>query len=573
MVKVRGGNSHKTKIVLASLTASAVLTVTRPAMFPAVYAAANTFEWERREDVDRLGGSYSSAARSANGTHLILSVGFGGEGTEEVSPLYVSSNSGASWENVAPELDPGVRNMWTSADVSNDGQTMVATSDWGVDVDTSNTVDGKIFLSEDAGSTWANVSPVGAEEWDQVVVSGNGNRIIAVDGDYEELYVSDDGGDTWLNPGNDYFWNIKSISVSDDGEKILVGGENDSPYTELYISENDGVDWANISPGPVDTLFEIEHDISSDGTKIIAATNGFGDGDSDSVYVSDDSGQSWTDSYPDTEGTSYWVDAAISDDGSVVSVIGENSIFMSSDFGDSWTEEDPGQAYEDSNAWVEGDFNSDGTKMIMSGEDNAYITTEAEAGIIILEPDGDASKAILIEQLEGTVICSAFEDSTFTRTEPQLEAQDGAYDYASYLVGFTMTGCDVGGTTTMRLLFTGDFDITNVVLRKYNSVTKSFKTIENAVITETTLNDLPAIDVRYQITDGGELDQDGVANGTIVDPVGLGSSASAGVLAETGSNTQLLTAMAIASTSTAALYLLSRLNSKLDYSASKRNKS
>lgn len=200
--------------------------------------------------------------------------------------------------------------------------------------------------------------------------------------------------------------------------------------------------------------------------------------------------------------------------------------------------------------------------MIMAGEYNAYITTEAEAGIIILEPDGDASKAILIEQLEGTVICSAFEDSTFTRTEPQLEVQDGAYDYASHLVGFTMTGCDVGGTTTMRLLFTGNFDINNVVLRKYNSVTKSFKTIENAVITETTLNDLPAIDVRYQITDGGELDQDGQANGTIVDPVGLGSTVSAGVLAETGSNALLLTAVAIVSTSATALYILSRFNSR-----------
>jgi hypothetical protein len=149
------------------------------------------------------------------------------------------------------------------------------------------------------------------------------------------------------------------------------------------------------------------------------------------------------------------------------------------------------------------------------------------AGTLIIEPDGDANKAILIQQLEDTEICSEMDDGVFTRTEPQLEVQDQIYNYTSHLVGFTMNNCEVGGTTTMRLLFTGTFDPETTVVRKYDSQTQQFTTIENAVMTVDTFNDLPALDVRYEITDGGELDQDGEANGTIVDPVGLASLASA----------------------------------------------
>lgn len=149
---------------------------------------------------------------------------------------------------------------------------------------------------------------------------------------------------------------------------------------------------------------------------------------------------------------------------------------------------------------------------------------ENGAATLILQPEGNSDKAILVEQLEGTEICDNLNDDAFVRTEPQLETQDSFYDYASYLVGFTMTGCEVGGTTTMRLIFTGEFDPDEVTLRKYNSVTRRFTTVTGAEFSSTSLNDLPAIEVAYEITDGGELDQDGEANGEIVDPVGLGTA-------------------------------------------------
>lgn len=175
------------------------------------------------------------------------------------------------------------------------------------------------------------------------------------------------------------------------------------------------------------------------------------------------------------------------------------------------------------------------------GEQNFTLDFWESAGTQIIFPEGDESKTILLEQQEDTEICSEFDEDLFTRTEAQLDTQDDAYDYTSHLVGFTMTGCEVGGTTTMRLIFTGDFDPDTTVVRKYDEQTQEFATIEGATKTATTLDDLPALEITYEITDGGELDQDGEANGTIVDPVGLGVQAvaqsedsSQGGLADTG---------------------------------------
>lgn len=64
--------------------------------------------------------------------------------------------------------------------------------------------------------------------------------------------------------------------------------------------------------------------------------------------------------------------------------------------------------------------------------------------------------------------------------------------------------------------------------RKYNENTKTFSTIQNATITRVTYNNKSMIRLTYDITDGGNLDQDNVANGTIVDPIGL-AQASVGV--------------------------------------------
>lgn len=123
--------------------------------------------------------------------------------------------------------------------------------------------------------------------------------------------------------------------------------------------------------------------------------------------------------------------------------------------------------------------------------------------------------------------CEAFTGTT-TSKEADLETSDSAYSYPVGFAGFTLTGCDTGGAATITVKFTGTYNPSLVALRKYNPDTNSYTTItsdNDLTISATTLNSHPAISLSYQIVDGGPLDQDGQANGVIVDPVGLGLQA------------------------------------------------
>lgn len=164
---------------------------------------------------------------------------------------------------------------------------------------------------------------------------------------------------------------------------------------------------------------------------------------------------------------------------------------------------------------------------------------EEEVDAIMTFMNGDETRPVLLEQ----TACPGF-SVTSTAPESELANQDTTYDYASGFVGFTMTGCDVGETATVTLTFAGDFDEGTTTVRKYNSVTNTYTTIDSATKARTMLEGQPALRVSYQITDGGELDQDAVANGTIVDPVGLGQPSGA-TLASTGQSNANIATIAI----------------------------
>jgi len=119
--------------------------------------------------------------------------------------------------------------------------------------------------------------------------------------------------------------------------------------------------------------------------------------------------------------------------------------------------------------------------------------------------------------------CEYFSVPTSTK-ESDLEVQDAVFSYPKGLVNFTLNNCAQGATVTVSLTFTGNIDLSGLVGRKYNSANHSYTSISGAIIDHTTLNGQPATRVTYQITDGGVLDQDGQANGTIVDPAGIGYS-------------------------------------------------
>jgi hypothetical protein len=99
------------------------------------------------------------------------------------------------------------------------------------------------------------------------------------------------------------------------------------------------------------------------------------------------------------------------------------------------------------------------------------------------------------------------------------------YSYPLGLTSFTFStpDCVSGATVPVTMSFQTDLKPNEVVARKYNSTTQTYNTIPNAVITETTVDGKHALQLDYNVTDGGPLDEDGLANGVIVDPVGLGT--------------------------------------------------
>lgn len=114
-----------------------------------------------------------------------------------------------------------------------------------------------------------------------------------------------------------------------------------------------------------------------------------------------------------------------------------------------------------------------------------------------------------------------------TKKESELALQDLTYSYPLGLVKFQLIQCPVGGTATIQLTFTSNHEPSAVTLRKFNETTNAFTTLtqenSNLHVSRTTQEGKQAILVEYQITDGGLFDQDSVANGEILDPVGLGS--------------------------------------------------
>lgn len=108
--------------------------------------------------------------------------------------------------------------------------------------------------------------------------------------------------------------------------------------------------------------------------------------------------------------------------------------------------------------------------------------------------------------------------------------QDGN-TYPAGFIGFALTGCNTGGSSVVTVTFEGVDSKKNVALRKYNTVTQAYTTVPNVVFNIVKNNNVSSLQAVYTVSDGGTLDEDGIANGVIVDPVGLTSSE---VLGNTG---------------------------------------
>lgn len=161
---------------------------------------------------------------------------------------------------------------------------------------------------------------------------------------------------------------------------------------------------------------------------------------------------------------------------------------------------------EEAAAPNEGDGNNDG----MPDNTQPYVSSfvnEITSQYVVLELDDSCSNTAL--------------DIT---TEASKAVADSGFDYPAGLLGFT-SECGTPGYIATVVQYHYGVSAENQVVRKYNPTTNAYFNISGATIESVTVGGQQAVKVMYQIIDGSNLDLDGVANGTIIDPAGLALAA------------------------------------------------
>lgn len=152
-----------------------------------------------------------------------------------------------------------------------------------------------------------------------------------------------------------------------------------------------------------------------------------------------------------------------------------------------------------------GDANNDG--VLDSWEDNVTSFTNPVTNTYsVLEVNG-----------ENIGDCKA--SSASVASESSLSSADNSYSYPAGLMNFTASCLNPGATMKVTQIFYGTYP-SGMMLRKYNPNTKTYTDIPGVMGGSTTIGGQAAMKFEYFVTDGGTLDQDGSANGTIVDPSG-----------------------------------------------------
>ncbi len=171
------------------------------------------------------------------------------------------------------------------------------------------------------------------------------------------------------------------------------------------------------------------------------------------------------------------------------------------------TDEDGISAAEEKAGPNNGDIDED--VFIDSVEDNTTSFEGLVGDYISVDSSGD---------------CASNQDVSVVE-ESSLAQPDEAYNYDHGVIDFQIN-CKIGetgGTAQVAIYFFGGIDSDGLSLRKIGSDGNSVS-ISGASISDVTIDGQPALRASYSIVDGSSLDEDGLANGVIVDPVGLASA-------------------------------------------------
>lgn len=166
---------------------------------------------------------YSVQAFPTSGTAMSYDGRYQVFATETV---YLSTDFGATFNDVFTPNDPFDDRNWVGIAISSDGNTI-----FGADSG------GKLLLTQNQGAAWSELSHAnlgtGAKTWRHIAMSSDATYMIAVE-DNGNLYASSNGGSAWFLPsdpdvqGNhDWRW----CALSSNGQYALLLEHGGTPYT------------------------------------------------------------------------------------------------------------------------------------------------------------------------------------------------------------------------------------------------------------------------------------------------------------------------------------------------------
>jgi len=241
--------------------------------------------------------NWSSVASSADGTVLVAAM-YGRYDGLTAGQIFASTNEGSSWT-------PGINDYFQSVAASADGSKLVAV---GYVIADRTETRRPIYLSTNSGATWT-ISSAPIENWAAVASSADGSKLVAANSS-ERIYTSTNAGATWVsNTIANAYW--RSVASSADGRRLsaaaLVEVNGEDPFGRIYISTDAGASWM-ATGAPSNYWASIAS--SADGTRLVCAAVGGYPSRPQSIFTSTDGGASWiSNSAPDVSWASVFSSA------------------------------------------------------------------------------------------------------------------------------------------------------------------------------------------------------------------------------------------------------------------------
>ena len=265
-----------------------------------------------------------------------------------------------------------------------------------------------------------------------------------------------------------------------------------------------------------------------------------------------------------------WQSVASSADGTKLAAVGGGSIYTSTDSGTTWTE----QTAAGSRSWGSIAMSSDGTKLAAGVDGGSIYLAEQEGPATVVSvalpsiPSTNQADMVA-DPVKGATLgitsseCYGLNSAGITTLSPSsvtAPANVTILGGIGYDVSCTVNGGSADATVALNAHYA---DTTKVRVYKTTATPNELVDVtDQVVIKNEVINGKMVTTISYTLQDGQDFDEDGLANGTIVDPLYIGveantpASPAGGSLASTGMNIAVAIAAAAGLVATAVIVLV-----------------